>query len=74
MKAYINFAVKSVLCALIMLFLFNPQVRASSQSIDLQYHTLKFYLHPDLTSGLTTQKLQDRVTLYAEDISTFFTK
>jgi len=47
---------------------------AFAQNPGLLHHKLRFYLHPDLTAGLTTQVLQDRISKYAEDLNTIFSK
>ena len=49
-------------------------LRAPAQISENQYHRLKFYLHPDLTVGLTIDELGNRLSQYAEDLNIIFSK
>jgi len=39
-----------------------------------QFHTLRFFLHPDLVAGIDTPQLQARLTQYAADLNLIFAK
>jgi hypothetical protein len=58
----------SVLFLLFIIFFSRTAVSAQ----DEEFHSLKFYLHPALVSGLTPEQLNGRLTLYAEDLNTIF--
>jgi hypothetical protein len=52
--------------------IFTTETAVSAQTEE--YHRLKYYLYPNLVDGLTTEELNDRLTLYTEDLNTIFSQ
>ncbi len=61
--------VVSILIVSLIAIIFLSTTAVSAQG---EVHRLKFYLHPDLVTELTTEELNGRLQLYAEDLNTIF--
>jgi len=55
------------------LFLFLSAGTALAQT-NLVYHRFRFFLHPDLAQGISSQELKSRLAFYAQDINFIFAK
>ncbi len=52
----------------------SPELKEAFENIELEYHKLRFYLHPDLKGELTTDEVKNRLVKYVEDLNFIFAK
>ena len=63
--------IAAILCLWTILLSAPPDCTAQSNTIS---HRFRFFIHPDLTQGLSDQDVKSRLSLYVEDLNLIFSK